>query len=183
MNRARLEEQLCALPLAQYAFFRTDALEITPRVRAVCEQECPRYGQSWACPPAVGSVEACRRRVLAYPEGLLIVTLTEVNDIADMEETLATRPAHEKITRQVARLLEAEGVAPFVLSTESCAICETCTYPGAPCRHPEQMYPCVESHAILVTALADRLVVEYQYGGNVVTWFSLLLFRDEASTA
>ena len=108
MNRARLEEQLRALPLAQYAFFRTDALEITPRVRAVCEQECPRYGQSWACPPAVGSVEACRRRVLAYPEGLLIVTLTEVNDIADMDETLATRPAHEKITRQVARLLEAE---------------------------------------------------------------------------
>ena len=183
MNRARLEEQLRELPLAQYAFFRTDALEITPRVRAVCEQECPRYGQSWACPPAVGSVEDCCRRVLAYPEGLLIVTLTEVNDIADMEETLATRPAHEKITRQVARLLEAEGVAPFVLSTESCAICETCTYPGAPCRHPEQMYPCVESHAILVTALADRLGVEYQYGGNVVTWFSLLLFRDEAPTA
>ncbi len=182
MNRTRLEEQLRELPLAQYAFFRTDALEITPRVRAVCEQECPRYGKSWACPPAVGSVADCRRRVLSYPEGLLIVTLTEVDDIADMEQTLATRPAHEKVTRQVAHLLEAEGVAPFVLSTESCAICEVCTYPGAPCRHPEQMYPCVESHAILVTALADRLGVEYQYGGNVVTWFSLLLFRDEPPT-
>ena len=31
-------------------------------------------------------------------------------------------------------------------------------------------------------ALADRLGVEYQYGGNVVTWFSLLLFRDEPPT-
>ena len=142
----------------------------------VCEQECPRYGESWACPPAVGSVEDCKKRVLARPEGLLIVTLTEVNDIADIAETLATRPAHEKITRQVAQIMADEGVSPFVLSTESCAICEHCTYPAAPCRHPELMYPCVESHAIVVTALAERLGVEYQYGGNVVTWFSLLLF-------
>lgn len=176
MNRARLEERLNELPLAQYVFFRTEELEFSPRVRMVCEQECPRYGESWACPPAVGSVEDCKKRVLARPEGLLIVTLTEVNDIADIAETLATRPAHEKITRQVAQIMDDEGVSPFVLSTESCAICEHCTYPAAPCRHPELMYPCVESHAIVVTALAERLGVEYQYGGNVVTWFSLLLF-------
>lgn len=176
MNRARLEERLNELPLAQYVFFRTEELEFSPRVRMVCELECPRYGKSWACPPAVGSVEDCKKRVLARPEGLLIVTLTEVNDIADMAETLATRPAHEKITRQVAQIIADEGVSPIVLSTESCAICEHCTYPAAPCRHPELMYPCVESHAIVVTALAERLGVEYQYGGNVVTWFSLLLF-------
>ena len=176
MNRARLEERLNELPLAQYVFFRTEELEFSPRVRMVCEQECPRYGKSWACPPAVGSVEDCKKRVLAHPEGLLIVTLTEVNDIADMAETLATRPAHENITRQVAQIIADEGASPFVLSTESCAICEHCTYPAAPCRHPELMYPCVESHAIVVTALAERLGVEYQYGGNVVTWFSLLLF-------
>ena len=176
MNRARFEEKLSDLPLAQYVFFRTEELKFSPRVRTVCEQECPRYGESWACPPAVGSVEECKQRVLAHPEGLLIVTLTEVNDIADMAETLATRPAHEKITRQVAQIMADEGISPFVLSTESCAICDHCTYPHAPCRHPELMYPCVESHAIVVTALAERLGVEYQYGGNVVTWFSLLLF-------
>ena len=42
MNRTRLEQQLRELPLAQYAFFRTDAQEITPRVRAQCVHECPR---------------------------------------------------------------------------------------------------------------------------------------------
>ena len=93
-----------------------------------------------------------------------------------MEETLATRPAHEAVTRQVRQLLLEQGVRPYVLSTESCATCEKCTYPDAPCRHPEQMFPCVESHGIVVTALAERFGVEYQYGNNVVTWFSLLLY-------
>lgn len=39
------------------------------------------------------------------------------------------------------------------------------------------MFPCVESHGILVTALAERYGVEFQAGNNLVTWFSLLLYR------
>ena len=35
MNRARLEERLNELPLAQYVFFRTEELEFSPRVRMV----------------------------------------------------------------------------------------------------------------------------------------------------
>ena len=180
MNRARIEERLCKLPLAQYVFFRTEELEFSERIRTVCRQECPRYDKSWACPPAVGTVDECRRRVLAHPDGLLIVTLSEVSDIADMEQALATRPVHEALTREVAKILQDEGISPYVLSTESCAICANCTYPDAPCRHPELMYPCVESHGIIVTALAERLGVTYQYGSNVVTWFSLLLFNTDS---
>lgn len=178
MDRAALEQQLAALPIAQYEFFSTQELEFSARIRAVCEQECPRYGKTWACPPAVGTVEACKARCLAYPEGLLLVTVTEVADITDMEQTLATRPAHEEVTRQVAQLLRQQGLSVMGLSTDSCAICEHCSYPAAPCRHPDKMYPCVESHGIVVTALAEKLGVAYLYGGNVVTWFSLLLFRD-----
>ena len=177
MNRAALEEQLAQLPVAQYAFFRTDELAFSERVRTVCEQECPRFGTSWACPPAVGSVEHCRKVCLSYPEGLLIATLTEVDDIADMKQTLATRPAHEAVTRRVAELLKAQGVDVCTLSTDSCDTCEECTYPSAPCRHPEQMFPCVEGHGIVVTALAEKYGIDCQYGGNTVTWFSLLLYR------
>lgn len=178
MNRTVFEQRLAELPLAQYAFFSTQELEFSPRIRKVCELECPRYGKSWACPPAVGTVDECRARCLAYPEGLLIATLTEVEDITDMEQTLATRPAHEELTREVAVLLQDEGLTVMGLSTDSCAVCAHCSYPDAPCRHPARMYPCVESHGIVVTALAEKLGVTYLYGGNVVTWFSLLLYRE-----
>lgn len=103
--------------------------------------------------------------------------MTEVGDIANMAETLATRPDHEAVTHAVNDLLRTQGVETYVLSTESCAICETCAYPHGPCRHPERMFPCVESHGILVTDLAERYGIEFQAGGNIVTWFSLLLYR------
>lgn len=177
MDREKLEAQLGRLPIVQYAFFETQELTFTSRVRLVCETDCPRYGASWACPPAVGTVEECRERCLSYPHALLISTMSEVEDLADVEETLATRGPHEEITRQVNALLREQGAETYPLSTESCAICEACTYPKAPCCHPEQMFPCVESHGILILDMAERLGFDFQPGGNLVSWFSLLLYR------
>ena len=177
MDREKLEERLRELPIVQYEFFETRDLTFTQRVREVCRLECPMYGKSSACPPAVGTVEECRERCLEYPQGLLIVTMAEVPDIADLEATLATRGSHEEVTRQVHAAMREQGAEVYVLSTEACAICPECAYPGGPCRHPELMYPCVESHGILVTELAEGFGIGFQAGGNIVTWFSLLLYR------
>lgn len=176
MNRTILEEQLSQLPLLQFEFFSTDILTFTPRVRHICETECPMFGKTWACPPGVGTVDACKEKCLSYPEFLLFATVTEVNDVGNMEETLATRADHEAVTRQVAELVKAQGCEVMALSTEACAICEECTYPNGPCRHPELMFPCVESHGILVTELCERFGLDF-FNGNLVTWFSLVFFR------
>lgn len=178
MNRELLEQQLSELPLAQYEFFETHELEFAERIRVICQSECPRYGKTWACPPAVGTVEQCRERCLRYPKGLLITSLAEVSSISHIEECLATRPAHEAMTHKIIELMEAQGAQVYGLSTESCALCEHCTYPNAPCRHKDQMLPCLESHGIVATALADKYGIEYLYGPQVVTWFSILLFRE-----
>ena len=176
LNRELLEQQLQELPLFQYAFMKSSELSFTERVRFICKEECPRYGTTWACPPAVGSVDSCKAQCLTYPDMLMITTVTEVADIANVEETLATRGDHEEITRQVAELMKAQGCELRVLSTESCALCQTCTYPDAPCRHPEKMFPCVESQGILVTELCEKYGMEF-FNGNIVTWVSLLLYR------
>lgn len=178
MDRERLEQQLSQLPLLQYVFFDTTELTFSPRVRYICETECPMYNKTWACPPAVGSVEDCQARVLGYPQGLLIVSAAEVPDVADMEATLATRAGHEALTRQVRDWMAEQGLEVYALSTEACAHCERCTWPEAPCRHPDRMFPCVESQGILVTALAERYGIDFIPGGGVVAWYSLLLYRD-----
>lgn len=177
MDRERLEAQLAELPLYQYAFIRTQDLFFTERVRWICEHECPMYGKTWACPPAVGSVEECRARVMAYDEALLIATITEVTDIANMTETLATRAPHEEITRRALEMVRAQAQDTLVLSTEACAICENCAWPDAPCRHPERMFPCVEGYGIMVTELAERTGIDFYAEGNLVTWFSLIFYR------
>lgn len=155
----------------------TDELVFTERVRHVCEAECPMYNTSWACPPAVGTVEECRARCLAFPSVLVISTITEVSDISNIEETLACRAPHEEITHQAAELVRAwSGREVMALSTESCAVCRKCAWPDAPCRHPERMFPCVESYGILATALADKLDMSF-FNGNLVTWYSLIFYH------
>ena len=177
MDKAALEERLAELPLYSYGFFDPQELEFTPRVRWVCEHECPMYGTTWACPPAVGAVEECRKKCLNYPECLMIASVTEVSDISNIDETLATRPAHEKLTNRVRDEMRELGVKPFILSTEACTICSRCAYlDGLPCRMPGAMHPCVESQGINVIPLLEKFGLEFQYGENVVTWVSLLFF-------
>ena len=177
MDRERLEAQLAELPLYVYACIDTSELVFSPRVRYICETECPMYNTNWACPPAVGTLEECRERVMRFSEGLMIATITEVSDIANIQETLDTRAPHEEITRQVLDMVSQQADETLVLSTESCTHCEHCTYPNAPCRFPQRMFPCVESHCILVTDLAEKRGIDFMAGGNIVTWFSLILYR------
>ncbi len=177
MNRTLLEEQLAQLPLYVYHFFDPRELEFSGRIRWICEHECPMYGTSWACPPAVGTVAECQKKCLGYENALLISTITEVRDIANIEETLATRGDHEDITNEVRDLMRSQGVEPYILSTESCAACRRCAYlDGQPCRFPDRMHPCVESQGINLIPIIEELGLSFQYGENVVTWFSLLLY-------
>ena len=177
MDRLRFEQALSELPLYTYAEIDPKDLEFSQRIRYICTAECPMYGKSWACPPAVGPVEACKNKCLSYAHCLLIGTITECEDIADITETLATRAPHEEITNQVADLLRAEGEQPYVLSTEACAHCERCAYlDGKPCVHPHRMHPCVESHGINVIPTLEKLGLEFQYGSNIITWYSLLFY-------
>ena len=177
MDPEKLEEQLRQLPLLGYFFIDPQKLEFSQRVRQVCRQECPMYGKTWACPPAVGSVESCRDICRGYEHCLMIATVTEVEDITDMHHALATRPGHEEITNQVGVLMEQQGVKPYILSTEACAVCRRCAWlDGEPCRHPERMHPCLESHGINLIPTLEENGIDFQFGGNVVTWVSLLFY-------
>ena len=177
MEMTSLEAALSDLPLYEYFEFTTDELTFSDRIRWICEHECPMYGKSWACPPGVGTVGNCKVKCLGYKKGLCVSTIVEVADISDIDETLATRPDHEAVSNAVGAILEELGEKPYILSTEACAICSRCAIAdGQPCRHPDRMHPCVESHGINVVPVMESRGLEFQFGSNVVTWISLLFF-------
>ena len=177
MDMELLESQLAELPLYGYFFIDPKALEFSDRIRWICENECPMHNQTWACPPGVGSVTYCKTKCLSYPNCLMIASIVEVDDITNINETLATRPEHEALTNEVRDLMRAQGVDPYILSTEACSICESCAYlEGKPCRYPDRMHPCVESHGINVIPVLEENGIEFQFGANVVTWVSLLFY-------
>ena len=179
MDRELLEQQLGELPLYFYGYIDPKSLDFSTRVRYICSAECPMFGKTWACPPAVGEVDRCAEKCRSYQNCLMVGTITEVYDIADIEDSLATRGDHEEITNQVREFMRAQGVEPYVLSTEACAICDRCAYlDGLPCRKPDKMHPCVESHGINLIPTLEENGLEFLYGSNIVTWYSLLFFND-----
>ena len=177
MDREKLEAQLSELPLYVYTYIDPKTLDFSDRIRYICKTECPMYGKTWACPPAVGEVDECKAKCLQYNSCLMVGTITEMVGEPSMAQSLATRPEHEEVTTQVRDILRAEGIDPYVLSTEACAVCERCAWlDGLPCRKPERMHPCVESHGINVIPLFETLGIPFICGENIVTWVSLLFF-------
>ena len=180
IDQEKLEQGLSELPLYAYHHITADDLEFADRIRWICEHECPMYGKSWACPPGVGTVGNCKVRCLGYKKGLCVSTIVEAADISDIDETLATRPDHEAVTEQVAELMKEHGAKEtYILSTEACAICDRCAIlDGLPCRMPEKMHPCVESHGINLIPTLEEWGLEFQFGDDMVTWYSLLFFNE-----
>lgn len=175
-----LDECLSQFPVFEYRIVSTAQLKFEERVRYICEHECERYGTTWACPPAVGTLEECEQRCRSYSYGLIFSSVSEVKDLMDMDELLSYRGEHEQITSQIGDFMKKQGYDIFILSTESCDICEHCTYPDAPCRHPDRMHPCLESQGIVVSEIAEQEGMEFNLGGNTILWFSMILFRKQA---
>lgn len=176
--KEQIESMILDLPLMQYEWISPSELSFKEEVRQICHQECPMYGKSWSCPPAVGTVEECRERCRSYEGVFLFTSIAEVTDIANLEETLQTRFDHEEITRKIGTFFRDAGREIQMLSSESCAICESCAYcEGQPCRHPEYMIPCIESQGILVTELAERYEIPFLDSMTAVQWFGMILYR------
>lgn len=172
----QIEQELAALPILEYAFLKTEQISFLQRVREVCRAECPRYGTSWSCPPATGSVEECAKKCRSYGDCFVFSTIAEVADTEDLRLTLPTRMEHVETARHVVQIFRDRFDSVMALSTESCEICEVCTYPDAPCRYPDKMFPCVESYGILVTELAEKGGMTYRNGAGMITWFSVVFY-------
>ena len=177
LDREKLEEALLELPLFTYFYADPKSIEFSERIRYICRTECPMYGKTWACPPAVGEVSECQKKCLSYENCLVIGTIVEVSDIANIQETLDTRFGHEKITNQVRDLMREQGVNPYILSTEACAVCERCAYlDGLPCRMPGKMHPCVESQGINIVPLLEENGLPFLQDVSTVTWYSMFFY-------
>ena len=178
MTKDEIESFITQFPVYQYQFLKPEEIEYNDRVRAICKKECPRYGTSWSCPPAVGKVDSCKELCMGYTDMLFFSSVADVADLMDMEESLKTKAEHEKMTGIIERKMKESGLEVYTLSSDSCALCGKCAFPKAQCRHPDQMHPCIESHGIVVTNLAEKLNMDYYMGEHLLLWFSMIFFRQ-----
>ena len=54
-----IESFIYDYPILEFHYLDRKDLIFSEKVRFLCEHECEHYGHSWACPPAIGSIESC----------------------------------------------------------------------------------------------------------------------------
>ena len=176
IDTAEIENAILEFPIVEYKFGKTEELFFTDKVRYICEIECPMYGKSWSCPPAVGTVEECRQRCLKYENMFIFTTIAQIDDMEDFDKMLETRGEHEKVTHAINKIIKDKCGDTYALSSESCQLCKKCTYPDGECVHKDKMLPCIESHGILVVQLAEQKEMMYSNGYDILTWFGIILY-------
>jgi predicted metal-binding protein len=68
-----------------------------PEVRDMCASgRCRRYGKSWSCPPACGTIEVCAERMGRYTGGVLVQTTAQLEDDFDIEGMNRAQEQHKK---------------------------------------------------------------------------------------
>ncbi len=178
--REKATKLFAALDFFQAGEVTTDRIKFAQEVRVLCENNvCRKYGTTWACPPAVGTVEECAAKLRGYKYAAVFSGKYDLEDSFDFEGMQAGHEAFEKSGKALAKAArEAYGDDWFLLSSEGCGECAECTYPGAPCRFPEEMHPSVEGFGIYVNELTKAAGINYINGANTVTYIGALFYND-----
>ncbi len=157
----------------------TDRIAFSQGVRDLCASNaCGHYGRNWSCPPGVGEYEECRAKILSYKNMFVYTTKHDLEDSYDFEGMEEGKVRHGKTSKKlIAALREATDEQMLILSADGCNFCEKCTYPDAPCRFPDQLFPSVESYGVEVYRLAQELGINYINGANTVTYFGCIAYN------
>ena len=146
-------------------------------VRDLCRQNtCRNYNTSWACPPAVGSLEDCRERVGHFSRFLLFSKVYPLTDSFDLEGMQAGLLDFKDAVDAFDRQIQPQLHHYLLLSNEGCGRCSQCTWPDAPCRFPEKLHHSLEGYGFIVSELANLAGIPYNGGPNTVTFFGALLY-------
>lgn len=154
----------------------TDKLVVHEEVRRLCESNvCRNYGRTWACPPAIGSLDECRTRVKEYDKMLLYSCKYKIEDSFDFDGMRQALLNFKDLSDRIRSV-----IAPIIpnclfLSNEGCGRCAACAYSDAPCRFPEKLQHAIEGYGFIISDLAKLSGVKYINGKNTITYFGGVL--------
>ena len=88
------ENELNDIGVYQYGYISTTEISFGTEIRDICKSNaCRLYNTTWACPPAVGTIDDCKRKCLSYNCAMLFSSKYPLDDSFDFD---GMRIAHAK---------------------------------------------------------------------------------------
>ena len=155
-----------------------NAIHYYPEIRKICEgNSCRGYAASWACPPAVGTLEECKSRIDSFNSMILFSKKYDLEDSFDFDGMRHGMRDFKKALDALNARLKNLRSEYLLLGNEGCGRCAECTYPDAPCRFPDLLIHSIEGYGLIVNELANEAGVRYSNGTNTVTFFGAILLN------
>jgi predicted metal-binding protein len=151
-------------------------IKVYREVRDACtEDKCKAYAKNWACPPGCGALEDCQERIHGYKSGIIMQTTGVLDDELDWDGMTRIGIEHSGHIAAFSGAARLEYPYSLVLGAGACRICETCTYPSAPCRFPQKMTCSMEAYGMLVSEVCTKSGIPYHYGKGTLTYVACFL--------
>lgn len=148
-------------------------------VRTLCEQNsCGKFGQSWTCPPAVGSLEELQKRLTPFRYFLIFYKVYPLEDSFDWAGMMSSVKDFQDRVFKLQKLIKQEKSDSIVVGAGACLICEKCTFPEKkPCRFPEDALISIEAFGINAMKMMMENGLQYNNGPNTVTYIGGLFYK------
>jgi len=146
-------------------------LQVREEVRLMCAADrCQAFNRCWVCPPASGSLDENRRTLASYRSGLIVQTTGALEDPFDYDAMMALDAMQKDRLSEFREDLWPAYPDLIALGNGACTICDTCTYPAAPCRHPDLAVQSMEAFGLVVSDACEANGLGYYYGPNTITY-------------
>ena len=153
-------------------------LKFLPDVRSMCAADrCQSYGKTWSCPPACGELSDWEEKASHFSKGLVIQTVGDREDSYDFEAMMEVAEENKRQFDVFTEKLRAMGADFLAMSAGTCTRCEKCTYPDAPCRFPEKLYPSMEASGLFVSGVCSDNGIKYYSGDDKIAYTCCLLYN------
>lgn len=174
------DPQLMALALEQgfdhAGALNVSALHFDPAVREMCAADrCGSYGRCWTCPPGCGTLEEIGEKASRYHRGILVQSTGQLEDDFDIDTMMDTEKRHKASFLALAEIIRKEYPNCLPMASGGCTICQSCTYPDAPCRFPQLAIPSMEAYGLMVSQVCKDSGIPYYYGAKTLTYTACIL--------
>ncbi|MCL2149268.1 MAG: DUF2284 domain-containing protein [Methanomassiliicoccaceae archaeon] len=147
------------------------------KCRGLCaENACGAYGTTWGCPPGVGPEAECLGFVRGFPRAAVLMKRFDGIDVGDRDLVEKLGGGHQDVCRRFAAEMRRDGHRAVALSDGGCRYCGQCSYPGGPCRFPDQMVPSISSYGIMMDEYMAANGIDFEFRKDGMTLYGLILY-------
>ena len=141
-------------------------------------QSCQRYGTCWTCPPGAGAFEDIQVNIRSKNAGVLVQTVRDDVDFYEDWDVLAeTRQLHNSRLDRLAAMLRTEFAGVLAFSTGGCDVCDSCSYPDAPCKQPVEQRLSLSAHGVAVGTTCQNVGMDYSFQNGRIRYVGMVLYE------